>query len=197
MDNDRIDRRVRRTKAQLVTALTNLLAEKELKDISVSELTRLADVNRGTFYLHYRDTYDLFAQLEGELLDSFLSIIDRYRGQSPIFWRNVMHELFSYVQVNGPAFRAVLGVKESAFLDRLIEQVKPASMSEWQNLFGGGGSIVDYEYFYAFITSGCVALVGSWFRGGCRETAQQMATLAERLMSACTNELAASQRRGG
>ncbi len=188
MKNDRVDRRVRRTKAQLVSALTTLLAQKELKDISVIELTRLADVNRGTFYLHYRDTYDLFAQLEGELLNSFLSIIDRYRGQAPVSWRSVMQELFTYIEGNAPALQAVLGAKESTFLSRTIELVKPTSETEWRKVFGGGNA-QSYEYCYAFMTSGCVALVGGWLRGGRRESAQQMAALAERLMSACTREV--------
>ncbi len=54
------DRRKRKTKALLRQTLTRLLLEKDLKDITISELTELADINRGTFYLHYRDIYDLF-----------------------------------------------------------------------------------------------------------------------------------------
>ncbi len=188
MDIERTDRRVRRTRAQLVSALTTLLAQKQLKDISVSELTRLADVNRGTFYLHYRDTYDLFEHLEGELVDNFLKIIDRYRGRASASWRSVMLELFTFIEGNAPAFRAVLGVKESMFLSHIIELVKPRSESEWRQLFGDAGA-QEYEYCYAFITSGCVALIGSWFRSGRRDSAQQMAALAERLMSACTREV--------
>ena len=54
------DRRKRKTKALLRQTLTQLLMHKDLKDITISELTEMADVNRGTFYLHYRDIYDLF-----------------------------------------------------------------------------------------------------------------------------------------
>jgi len=54
------DRRIRKTKAQIKNALTRLLMQKDLKDISVSEIADMADINRGTFYLHYRDVYDLF-----------------------------------------------------------------------------------------------------------------------------------------
>ena len=43
------DRRVRRTKARLRQALTELLREKDLRSITVRELTDRADVNRGTF----------------------------------------------------------------------------------------------------------------------------------------------------
>ena len=46
------DRRVRRTRAQLRTAFTSLMAEKPINQITVRELADRADVNRGTFYTH-------------------------------------------------------------------------------------------------------------------------------------------------
>ena len=55
MAEEQGDRRVRRTKAMLRAALTELLKTKPVNEISVTELTRLADVNRGTFYSHYKD----------------------------------------------------------------------------------------------------------------------------------------------
>ena len=49
MEHNEQDRRVRRTRKRLQEALAALMREKELKDITVRELTDLADVNRGTF----------------------------------------------------------------------------------------------------------------------------------------------------
>ena len=46
------DRRVRRTKKLLTQALTELMQQKQVKEITVTELTDLADMNRGTFYLY-------------------------------------------------------------------------------------------------------------------------------------------------
>ena len=57
MEQSSTDRRVRKTKKQLRLALMELLAEKSAKSISVRELTERADINRGTFYIHYRGTF--------------------------------------------------------------------------------------------------------------------------------------------
>ena len=46
------DRRVLRTRKMLLEGLTDLLKEKDIKDISVKELADYADINRCTFYLH-------------------------------------------------------------------------------------------------------------------------------------------------
>jgi len=49
------DRRTRRTKRALQTALLNLAEDQDLESISVTEIANAADVNRATFYKHYRD----------------------------------------------------------------------------------------------------------------------------------------------
>ena len=74
---EKTDRRIRRTKAILSRSLIQLMEEKEIRDISVKELTDLADINRGTFYLHYNDIYDLLAQMEDELFVEFNEILDQ------------------------------------------------------------------------------------------------------------------------
>ena len=61
------DRRVRRTKKLLTQALTELLQKKQINEITVKELTDLADMNRGTFYLYYRDIFDMLEKIEAEL----------------------------------------------------------------------------------------------------------------------------------
>ncbi|MGI6469353.1 MAG: TetR/AcrR family transcriptional regulator [Syntrophomonadaceae bacterium] len=66
--NKRLDRRVRKTKRILKDSLATLLLEKNLNNITVQELVNLADINRGTFYLHYRDLHDMLTQIEAEML---------------------------------------------------------------------------------------------------------------------------------
>ena len=56
------DRRVKRTKKQLEKSLIQLLETKPIQDITVRELTELADINRGTFYLYYRDIFDMVSK---------------------------------------------------------------------------------------------------------------------------------------
>ena len=62
------DRRIRRTKRLLRQALAEIMNEKEFKDITVKEITDRADLNRGTFYLHYEDKFALLDALIDEAL---------------------------------------------------------------------------------------------------------------------------------
>ena len=72
------DRRVRKTKQQLQDGFIQLRKQKDLKDITVKELCELTDLNRGTFYLHYKDIYDLSEQLEDSLFVSFQEVLDKH-----------------------------------------------------------------------------------------------------------------------
>lgn len=62
------DRRIIRTKKEIFNALTLLLEQKTIDEITVKEITDLAGVNRGTFYLHYVDKYDLMEKSVNQLI---------------------------------------------------------------------------------------------------------------------------------
>lgn len=67
------DLRTKRTRASIKAAFLTLRAKKPLEKISVKELAELAQINKATFYLHYRDIYDLSDQIENEVLAESLS----------------------------------------------------------------------------------------------------------------------------
>ena len=68
------DRRVRKSKQALRKAFRELITEKPLKYITIKELVERADLNRSTFYHHYKDIPDMFAQLEQELYDELSQV---------------------------------------------------------------------------------------------------------------------------
>ncbi len=59
------------TKENLKTAFWDLYQEKPLDQITVREVTDLAGYNRGTFYVYYKDVYDVLEQTEQEILSIF------------------------------------------------------------------------------------------------------------------------------
>lgn len=48
-----------RTKVDISTALTTLLAKKTIDDITVREIVELCEIRRQTFYYHFADIYAL------------------------------------------------------------------------------------------------------------------------------------------
>ena len=70
-----IDRRIMRTKTAIREALVALIQEKGFGALSVSDITSRADINRGTFYLHYKDKFDLLEQTEADIINDMENIV--------------------------------------------------------------------------------------------------------------------------
>ncbi len=68
------DRRSKKTETALLGALSELLGEKQLRDITVNELVNRADLHRSTFYTHYSDIYDLYERTE----NAFIKMLNDY-----------------------------------------------------------------------------------------------------------------------
>ena len=75
---EKVDRRVRKTKAQLRAGLARLMQKKSIKEITVKELVDEVDINRSTFYLHYSDIYQMLESIENELMDEIAQAIEEY-----------------------------------------------------------------------------------------------------------------------
>jgi len=63
-----MDRRIKYTKKIIKDTFIELLEEKDLKKITVSEICKIADINRATFYRYYLDVYDLLDKIEEEFV---------------------------------------------------------------------------------------------------------------------------------
>lgn len=72
------DRRIKRTKTNIYTALVSLLFERDIRNITVKELCEKADVNKSTFYLHFMDIYDCKEKWQNEMFDEILSKVDDF-----------------------------------------------------------------------------------------------------------------------
>lgn len=95
------DRRVRRTKKLLTQALTQLLQEKQINEITVKELTDLADMNRGTFYLYYKDMFDMLEKIEDgmfEALDAIISLHEHDDVSQQT--KPILLDLFDFIEEN-------------------------------------------------------------------------------------------------
>ena len=71
MEEKKPDRRVLKTKKAIRNALAQLLAEKELEEITVKEVADTADINRKTFYNYYAGVHQVIDEIENEIISTF------------------------------------------------------------------------------------------------------------------------------
>ena len=70
------DLRWQRTERNLMAAFKEELAARPLDKISVTALAKAADINKATFYLHYRDVYDLAAAYARQTAEDIVDGMD-------------------------------------------------------------------------------------------------------------------------
>ncbi len=181
------DRRVRRTKKLLTQALTSLLEQKQINEITVKELTELADINRGTFYLYYRDVYDMLDRIENELFAAFDELVEPEQiGNGTLAPGDALTDVFEFVQENQEMCRVLLSANgDMNFLHRLNNVVREKSRRVWMNFpqqKQEGIPENEFNYRYSFVVFGCAGMIRDWVNLGCKETPRQMAELAESMI---------------
>lgn len=176
------DRRVRRTKKLLSQGLIELMQQKQLKDITVRELADLVDVNRGTFYLYYRDIFDMLERIEEELFEQLNMVIRAHEGE-PVFAhaRPMLTDLFQLVAENKEICRVLLSDNgDIKFLQKLSDVIQEKLRTDWLN--GCVENETEFEYRYAFGALGFIGLLRTWLHRDCKESAESMAILADSLI---------------
>jgi AcrR family transcriptional regulator len=105
----KVDRRVRRTKRSLRNACIALILEKGYEAVTVEEITERADVGRTTFYMHYRDKEELFAdsisRISDELHEQVVPLL--FSGEGRIAETPVLM-IFRHAAENAELYRVIL-----------------------------------------------------------------------------------------
>ncbi|MBQ6489711.1 MAG: TetR/AcrR family transcriptional regulator [Solobacterium sp.] len=92
------NQRVRRTKQLLAEALTEMLTETSIHDVSIVELCEKAGINRTTFYYHYGNQYDLLEEISDTFLDE---VSQRLASAEPYDRESVLEKVtmvFSFME---------------------------------------------------------------------------------------------------
>lgn len=177
----REDRRTRYTRQIIKDTFLKLLNEKQFPKITVTEICRLADINRGTFYLHYRDVYDMLSQVEDALFQEFNGILDKnFPPGSSSSLHFVLEDIFSFLDANRMIARILLGPHgDLAFVNRMKEMVRQRLIC----LQTQDAPLSDsFDYYYAFITSGCIGLIQSWLNRESPEPPDRIVSLVEKMI---------------
>lgn len=168
------DRRVRKTIKALREALIRLLAEKSVKDITVSELTTLADVNRSTFYFYYDDVYDMVQQLQDETYEIFYQTVvkpdSELHGEEAYI--GYVIRFFEFCKDNEIQCKFLLNNDINLQLfQRIVFDVRdniPDSSEEFQK-------DSPEHYLTTYLISGIIGIIKQWFNDGMQVEPEKMA----------------------
>lgn len=180
-----VDRRIARTQNLIQDALVSLMEEKGFDALSVKDISVRANINRGTFYLHYRDKFDLLDRLEAGIFADIQHIIEKATFSSIEDFKKtdellpVFEQLFDYINENASIMQTLLGLKGNpAFQTRLKNAI-------WNNAFEKKffahikeqKLLVPSHYFIAYVASAHLSIIQEWLQKGRQESPKEMALI--------------------
>ena len=174
------DLRVIKTRQAIRIALISLLSEKELSDITISELSARAQVNRKTFYRPYRSISDVVTEFENELLSDFSDIL-KTSNTSIFNIGSVLGEISALISSNQEYFVKLLKLNPELFsTGRVKAMLRRAIEIALRDVC----VVNDEQTLHAlseFTVSGVLSLYSGWFDSGCTGSLDVITDIARRM----------------
>ncbi|MCE4956643.1 TetR/AcrR family transcriptional regulator [Macrococcoides caseolyticum] len=159
------------TKQNIEGRFIQLIDEKSFKKITIQDISKAANMNRGTFYHHYLDKYDLVEQMMKKLLEDLeqsLNEIDVHRllddieaNTSEVYCETI----FDFIANHRDVFTVFMTKDLPYHFDfhlkqLLIKQFKTQSISIFNT------SEIPEDYIANFAASALMGLIDEWITEG-------------------------------
>jgi AcrR family transcriptional regulator len=178
------DLRIIRTRELIREALIDLIEEKGFEAITVKDITTKARINRGTFYSHYQDKYDLMTSCQEEIMSNLADIVRQNFANMDLEPNSavpqsipytVLIAFFEYLSQNRRFMKAI-SRGDLAFHTNLKEFM-------WKTLFVRNefplikqeNLLVPSEYLIAYLASAHIGVLQQWLDGDCKQSPEEMA----------------------
>lgn len=174
------------TKAKLKNSFIELVKDKGLDNVTVSDLARDSKINRGTFYLHYLDKYDLMEKLEEQAINDLKQILlfdkntENLNDPIELIPYDAILKALIYVKndfdfiktlaSDGGDPNFILMIKEilSQMIDSKIQQSEKLTFSQ---------KMLPEDYAREILLSSMVAILVLWIKKDAAESPEEIAVM--------------------
>ncbi|MDR0709140.1 MAG: TetR/AcrR family transcriptional regulator [Spirochaetaceae bacterium] len=174
-------RKVRYTRKALRESLIELMQTRPVSAISIKELCALADINRSTFYAHYRSPYEILQELEDALLETLGQMQSRnvfLTGKNALF--QLIEEVLQFIIDNRNWIQVLLSEQgDIQFQRKLFSFIRQNEMIKFKN-----NEPIDEltkEYYLIYALNGSIALIQHWMKNGMDTPIEKMADMLVKL----------------
>lgn len=170
-----MDIRSVKTRQRIAQCFEQMLAEKHISKITVTDLCEKAKINRATFYKHFLDVYHLQELLEQEVLTDLEGFLRDRAFSDNGDYHAMLIELLTYAKRFGGRFYVLCSANAASDLPAKVFQLlyslafpvlqkKLPDMEDDQT-----------RMLYQYISHGCGSVLRSWLNGESTMTAQEAA----------------------
>ena len=126
-----------RSRLLIKTAFAELINEKDINKITVTDIVERANISRGTFYAHYLDVYDLYSSVQTNIIETIDSAI------SSIGMENIIKDpsfaikmAMEYLEKNKSYYKLfITSPAAETFINRLVTCLEEKFSTELLKIF--------------------------------------------------------------
>lgn len=161
--NVKNNRRRKESRDRIERAFIELLQTRDIEKISVSELIKITQLNRSTFYANYVDIFDLADKTREKLEREFSNLFADYDYFNE---RSGAEKMFTHIKENQMFYKTYFKL---CYDDKHLISVYDAKRAEQEKISG------NMKYHIEFFRNGLNAIIKLWLAGGCQESPAEMA----------------------
>ena len=172
------NRRTLYSKKVMIDAFLMLLQEKPLNKITVTDICKEADINRGTFYSYYNDPFDLMRSIEEEMIEKMMSTITISGDES---LQNMLNEIFNLILENKEFCKILFNEKNSSYvLSTLLNSAYEKKIEDIKKQFPMANE-TQLEYYFTYVTGGTIEIIRKWINDDMKIPAGEVIRILESL----------------
>ncbi len=150
------DARVRYTKQALRDSLLRCLEGKSISQVTVKEVCDGAELNRATFYNHYRDCYDLLEQLENQMIEEFW---DSLHLMSSLNTEKLVSSIMDMIDKNRDLCQVLIFDRgDDSLVRKMVEIAKEQSLELWKRYLTRAGD-EELDMLFTCLASGLLNVI--------------------------------------
>ena len=165
--NVKNNKRRRESQEKIEKAFIELLQTREIKEITVSDLIKMTELNRSTFYANFIDIFDLADKTRAHLEADFSNL---FADHDYINERTGALKLFTHISENQLFYRTYFKL---CYDEKHLISIYNTNRAEKEHIDR------NIKYHIEFFRNGLNAIIKLWLAGGCQESPQEMAEVLQ------------------
>ncbi|KOP80764.1 TetR family transcriptional regulator [Lysinibacillus sp. FJAT-14745] len=178
------------TKQAIKNALIIQIEEVGFERVTVKNLASTANINRGTFYLHYKDKFEVMEDLQQELINELESYVKNVQPLEAFQTLKTGQFYPPFVEVikcfkeHATAFRVILGEQGSPGFSKRLKEVFSNQILDRLSVIGEELQDPEFrQYLQAFLASAILGIIQEWLdRGNEDLSVEELAKIHFRLL---------------
>lgn len=157
------NKRKRESQEKIESTFLKLIQTKEIENITVSDICKICNLNRSTFYANYIDIYDLVEKVKTRMAQAFASLFV-YDPESGHNSQSYL-KMFKYIKENQIFFKTYFKLTFDATPD-VTYWHEELALKYYNNKH--------IDYHIEFFRAGLNAIIKKWLDNNCKESPEEI-----------------------